>query len=347
MAFLPLIQYTRGGLVESAHAGAVAVAEAGGRLIASVGDPRAVVFMRSAAKPFQTLPLLESGAADAFGVTPRELALTCASHRGLDLHVDVLRGLQAKTGVGESDLRCGAHPLDDPETVRRLILAGETPTPNRHNCSGKHTGMLAQARHRGLPLAGYLDPDGPVQQAILLAVAEMCGLEPAEVVVGIDGCSAPNFAVPLVNVAAAFARLADPAGQPAARAAALRRVFAAMTAHPEMVRGPGGYDTELMRAGGGRIASKGGAEGYQAIALAPGALGPGSPALGIALKIADGAGRAVALAATETLRQLGALSPAALEALAAQGLAAPYPLRNWRGLAVGEAQAGFRLEFRT
>lgn len=344
MTFIPFIEYTRGGIVESVHAGAVAVADAQGRLVASAGDPRAVIFMRSSAKPFQALPLIESGAADAFGITPRELALICASHRGLDLHVEVLRGLQARVGVGEADLLCGAHPLEDPETAQRLILAGEAPGPNRHNCSGKHTGMLAQARRLGQPLARYLDLDGPVQQAIRRAVADLCGLDPAEVVVGVDGCSAPNFAAPLVSAAAAFARLADPAGQPPARAAALRRVFAAMTAHPEMVRGPGGYDTVLMSAGGGRIAAKGGAEGYQGLALAPGALGPGSPALGVALKIADGGGRAVPLAASAVLRQLGALTAEAEAALAAAGSLPPQPLRNWRGLAVGEARASFRLE---
>jgi L-asparaginase II len=341
--YAPLIEYTRGGLVESVHAGALAVADVHGRLLAAWGDPGVVVFLRSSAKPFQALPLVETGAADAAGLTPPELALACASHRGLDMHVSVVNAMLAKIGAGESDLQCGAHPLDDPDTVRRLILAGQGPTPNRHNCSGKHTGMLALARHLGQPLASYLELEGPVQRAIWQALAEMCALAPAEVVVGIDGCSAPNFAVPLVSAARAFARLADPAGLPPARAAALQRLYAAMTSYPEMVRAPGGFDTELMRLLAGRLVAKGGAEGYQALGLAPGALGPGSPALGLTLKIADGGSRAVSLAAAEALRQLGALSAEHWSALEAQGFTVPQPQTNWRGLPVGEARAVFRL----
>ncbi len=341
--FLPLLEYTRGGLVESLHAGALVVADAAGRVVAAWGDPHAVVFLRSAAKPFQALPLVESGAAAHFGLTPRELAITCASHLGLAMHVETVRGLQAKIGAGEADLLCGTHPLDDPATARQLILAGETPTPNRHNCSGKHTGMLATARQLGAPLAEYIDPRHPVQQAILAAFADLCGLPPEQVGLGVDGCSAPNFAVPLVNAARAFARLADPPDQAPARAAALRQIFQAMTSAPEMVRGPGGFDTELMRALPGRLVSKGGAEGYQAIGLAPGALGPGSPALGLTLKVADGGSRAVGLIAAEALRQLGALSPAALDALAGFNFTLPQPVRNWRGIQVGEAHAAFQL----
>ncbi len=343
MPFLPVLEYTRGGLVECVHAGAIAVADVHGRLRAAWGDPHAVVFLRSAAKPFQTLPLLESGAADRFGLTPREIALTCASHKGLDRHVAVLRDLQAKIGAGETDLLCGTHPLDDPDLVAQLIRAGQTPTPNRHNCSGKHTGMLAQARARGLPLADYINPAHPVQQTILETFAAMCGLTPETVQVGTDGCSAPNFAVPLAAAARAFAQLADPSGWPPARAAALGRIFAAMTSHPDMVRGPGGFDTELMRVAAGRLAAKGGAEGYQAVALAPGACGPDSPALGVVLKIIDGANRAVGPVTVEVLRQLGALDSAALADLARFGFALPQTLRNWRGLEVGQARAVFQV----
>jgi L-asparaginase II len=203
--------------------------------------------------------------------------------------------------------------------------------------------MLALARHFGLPLVDYVDPGHPIQQAIRRAVAEMCGLGPEAVTVGVDGCSAPNFAVALASAAAAFARLAGPDELPPDRAAALRRLFDAMTRHPEMVRGPRGFDTELMRLRPGLIVSKGGAEGYQAMGLAPGALGHGSPALGVALKVADGTGRAVGLAAAEVLRQLGALTAEPLTALAALGHAPPQTLKNWRGQAVGQARAVFQL----
>jgi L-asparaginase II len=345
MPYLPILEYTRGAIVEAQHLGAVAVADARGQLIAAYGDPQTVTFMRSSAKPFQALALVESGAAEAFGFTPREVAIACASHRGLDMHAETIRGLHAKIGVGEADLLCGAHPLEDPETMKRLILAGEEPTAIRHNCSGKHTGMLAAAMHNGWPIADYINPQHPLQQTILQAFAEVCGLGPGQVVVGVDGCSAPNFAVPLVNAAAAFARLADPSELPPARAQALRTIFAAMTSQPEMVSGPGGFDTELMRLRPGLVA-KGGAEGYQGLGLAPGALGPGSPALGIALKVADGGARrgVTALAATETLRQLGALSDSDWAALQAMGFAPPQPQKNWRGRPVGEARAVFQIE---
>ena len=340
----PIFELTRGDIVECVHYGAVAVADAQGRLIASYDDPRLVTFLRSSAKPFQALPLIESGAAEKFGFSQREVAITCASHKGLDMHAETVMAMQAKIGAGENDLMCGTHPLDDAETMKRLHRAGLEPTPNRHNCSGKHTGMLAQARARGLPLADYINPQHGIQQTILSGFAELCDLKTDEVVVGIDGCSAPNFAVPLVNAATAFARLADPSGQPPARAAALRTLFNAMTAYPEMISGSRGFDTELMRTRPGLIACKGGAEGYLALALAPGALGKDSPALGVALNGTDGASRAATAAGLEVLRQLGALGESELAALAVFGFGPQLPLKNWRGLAVGTARACFQLQ---
>jgi len=343
MSYLPVLELTRGGIVESIHHGAIAVADAQGRLVASFGDSRTVTFLRSSAKPFQALPLVESGAAEAYGLTPREIALACASHKGLDMHAETVSAMQQKIGVTEGDLLCGAHPLEDPETAARLHREGREPTPNRHNCSGKHTGMLAQAKYRSLPLADYVNPRHGIQQTILEAFAEMCGVDVATVVVGVDGCSAPNFAVPLVSAATAFARLADPARLPAPRAAALKTIFSAMTSHPEMVRGPKGFDTELMRVRPGVVVAKGGAEGYQGIGIVAGALRPGSPALGVALKIADGAGRGTYPVALEVLRQLGALGEAELKALEGFGFGPRLPLKNWRGLVVGEARTCFEL----
>jgi len=351
MASLPaqpyrtLVEYTRGGIVESIHAGAIAVVDTQGRLVASYGDPAQVVFLRSSAKPFQALPLIESGAAEAFALPPREIAFTCASHLGMDMHAEAAASIQARIGASERDLLCGTHEVPDPATARRLILAGQAPTPNRHNCSGKHSGMLVQARHRDLPLADYVNPHHPVQQTILATFAEMVGLSPDQVVVGVDGCSAPNFAVPLLNAALAFARLADPRGLPARRANALRTIFYAMTAYPEMVRGPGGFDTEVMRRRPGLLVSKGGAEGYQGMGLVPGALRPDSPALGVAIKIADGASRAVPIVALEVLRQLGLLVDADFDALAEFDFAPRETLRNFRGLVVGEARPAFTLDF--
>jgi len=343
--YRPLVEYTRGGIVESVHNGAIAVVDAHGRLVAAYGDPSAVVFLRSSAKPFQTLPLLESGAAEAFALPQREIAFTCASHLGMDMHAEAAASLQARIGASERDLLCGTHEVPDPPTARRLVLAGQKPTPNRHNCSGKHSGMLVQARHRDLPLADYINPRHPIQQTILATFAEMVGLSQEQVVVGVDGCSAPNFAVPLFNGALAFARLADPSDLPRPRADALRTVFYAMTAYPEMVRGPGGLDTELMRRRPGLLVTKGGAEGYQGMGIVPGALRPNSPALGVAIKVADGAGRALPLVALEVLRQLGLFAEADFEALAEFNYAPRETLHNFRGLVVGEARPAFTLDF--
>ena len=343
--FRTLVEYTRGGIVESLHEGAIAIVDAHGRLVASCGDPSLVTFMRSSAKPFQTLPLIESGAAEAFALPPREVAFTCGSHLGLDMHAETAASLQARIGASERDLLCGTHEVPDPATARRLVLAGQAPGPNRHNCSGKHSGMLVQARHRDLPLADYVNPQHPVQQTILATFAEICGLSPAQVVVGVDGCSAPNFAVPLLNAALAFARLADPSSLPPRRANALRTVFYAMTAYPEMVRGPGGFDTEVMRRRPGLLVSKGGAEGYQGMGIVPGALRPNSPALGVAFKIADGAARAAPIVALEVLRQLGLLGEADFDALAEFDFAPRETLHNFRGLVVGEARPAFTLDF--
>jgi len=345
MPYQLLVELTRGGIVESAHFGALAVADAHGRLVAGYGDPYLAAFLRSSAKPFQALPMVETGAAEAFGLTPREVALTCASHKGMDIHAETAAAIQARVGAGEHNLLCGVHEPGDAATGLRLALAGQACTANRHNCSGKHSGMLVLARHHDWPLEDYVNPRHPAQQLILETFAEMCGLPPADVVVGTDGCSAPNFAVPLVSAAAAYARLADPARLPHRRANALRTVFYAMTAYPEMISGPGGFDTEVMRRRPGQLVLKGGADGYQALGLAPNALRPGSPALGVALKVADGAARASHLAALEILRQLGALAEADFDALETFGFGPRQTLRNFRGLVTGEARPVFTLDY--
>lgn len=348
----PVLEVTRGGVVESIHYGAAAVADSRGRLLAWVGDPQLVTFLRSSAKPFQALPLVEGGGLDAFGLTPRQLALICASHAGTDAHKAMAESIQTKVGVTEADLRCGTHPPYDAETWTRMQAAGEPPTPNRHNCSGKHSGMLAQARYLGLPLDDYTDPNHPVQGRILEAFSALCGVAPEEVRVGIDGCSVPTFAVSLLAAATGYARLADPSELPEARGHAVRRIVEAMTSHPDMVDGPGRFDTRLMQVSGGRILSKGGAEGYRGLAILPGAIEPGSPGLGVAIKIADGdlgrltdsppgqrAGRRAALA---LLQQLGALGTDQLGQLAEFGR---LPVTNCRGLVVGETRACLVLHF--
>ncbi len=341
--YTPVVELTRGSIVESIHFGVIAVVDSHGKLVASTGDPQTVTFLRSSAKPFQALPFIEMDGDSAFSLTEREVALMCASHSGTDDHVAAVAALQAKIGVTEANLQCGTHTPYHHETAQALILRGEEPTPNRHNCSGKHTGMLAHAMLRHLSLDDYLSPTNPVQQSILEVFAEMCGLEPQQVNLGTDGCSAPNFAVPLQNAALGYARLCDPDQLTPARAAACRRITHAMTAYPDMVAGPGRFDTMLMQTAKGRILAKGGAEGYQGIGLMPGALASGSPALGIAFKILDGdsGGRAVSCVALEVLRQLGALSVQDLEMLAPFG---SRPLYNFRKIRVGEMRPTFELK---
>ncbi|MCX8061864.1 MAG: asparaginase [Anaerolineales bacterium] len=355
-SYQPIYEYRRGDfyraldneVTESVHFGAVAVVDAHGNLIASYGDPNTVTYLRSTAKPFQALPLIESTAAAQYNLSDEEIAIICSSHSGCDEHVAVVQRLQAKCGVQEGDLLCGIHyPLHE-ETARALRQRGDPSTPNRHNCSGKHTGMIAFARFQNLPHEDYINPQHPIQQTILATFAEMCQLATYQVQVGTDGCSAPNFAVSLYHAALAYARLCDPIGGEVAgqrRVAACQRIAQAMMAFPHLVGGPGRFDTHLMQVGKGKILSKMGAEGYQGIGLMSGSLSQDSPGIGIAMKIADGDSRSKVSAAVslEVLRQLGALNQEALDALSDFG--PTLPLRNFRQLSVGTARPIFTLQW--
>src|SRR5512143_512210 len=230
--YQPIFELTRGAVVESTHFGAVAVVDSSGHLLAWHGDPQAVTYMRSSAKPLQALSFIETGGDQAFHLTSKEIAILCASHEGTDEHVEVIKGIQAKIGVQEGDLLCGTHLLSHLPTVEAMRARGEPLTPNRHNCSGKHTGMLAHARMRNLPISDYVNPQHPIQKDILATFAEMCGVLVENATIGTDGCSAPNFAIPLSNAALGFARLCDPRGLSPERAAACRRITGAMMANP-------------------------------------------------------------------------------------------------------------------
>ncbi|MCH7663208.1 MAG: asparaginase [Chloroflexi bacterium] len=343
-SYLPIFETTRGSIIESVHFGAIAVVDSSGQLIASYGDPQTTTYMRSSAKPFQALPFIEAGGDEHFKLTPAEIAVICASHSGTDEHVRVTAALQSKVGVEESQLMCGIHPPFDQLTREAMKARSEAPSPNRHDCSGKHTGMLAFARLQGWPAQDYIDPNHPVQQTILATFSEMVSPSQNEVALGTDGCLAPIFAIPLYNAALAYARLADPSDLTPKRAAACETITSSMAAHPDMVAGPGRFDTELMEAALGRIISKSGAEGYQGIAIMADALSPDSPVLGIALKISDGdrAGRARTVVAVEVLRQLGALSNSQLDSLS--DLGPTLAIRNWRDIDVGEGRPTFTLK---
>ncbi|MBT3336542.1 MAG: asparaginase [Anaerolineae bacterium] len=340
----PLLQRTRGTTVESLHYGAAAVVDSSGKLLAWIGNPQHKTFLRSAAKPFQALPFIERGGAREFNLLLHEIAQICASHGGTNLHAQTVRGIQAKIGVDEGHLQCGSHPPLDRETTERLISIGEIPTPIRHNCSGKHTGMLAHAKMRGLPLENYLDREHPIQKDILSAFAEMCEIVPADVKFGTDGCSAPNFAIPLYNTALGFARLCDPHDLPAERADACKTITTSMAAHPEYVSGFGRFDTRVMQVGCGRLVAKTGAEGYQALGILPDLTEASPKGVGIALKISDGDATEKVRAAVmvEILRQLNILNEKQLEDLA--GFSPVQTIYNWRNLPVGESRTIFKLE---
>jgi len=346
-----LFETTRGSIVESVHYGSIAVVDSSGKLLASYGNHQMVAFLRSSAKPFQALPFVERGGVEHFGFTLSELSISCASHNGSEMHVKTVHGMQAKIGVEEAGLMCGAHMPDDVSARKHMIVNDEQPTANRNNCSGKHTAMLAHAKMRGLPLENYIDIDHPIQQDILFTFAEMCMISVEQVQLGVDGCSAPNFAIPLYNAALGMARLCDSRELPQSRADACQKIVTAMTTHPEMVSGYGEFDEQLMRVGAGKIVCKRGAEGFQIIGLKAGVLGKDSPGVGIAFKVSDGdasrtaddlstSNRVRPAVALEILRQLGALSSEQRQVLGQFGPV--KSIKNHRGIETGHSQPVFK-----
>jgi L-asparaginase II len=338
----PLVEVRRGPIVESRHRGHAAAVDGEGNLVAFIGEPETVTYLRSSAKPFQALPLVTSGAADRFRLTEVELAVACGSHSGQDLHAETVAGMLRKIGLDESFLKCGIHEPFDRETAERLRARGESPGVLRNNCSGKHTGMLALAVHLGAPPETYDRPDSPVQQSILRAVARLSGVAARDVILGTDGCGVPVFGMHVRAMALMYARLAAPPAEfDETTRRACGRIMAAMTSHPEMVGGTTErFDTEVMRAARGRVVSKIGAEGvYTAGVLACEAWPRG---LGLAFKIEDGEDRrARSTIAIESLRQLGVLSENAREALAPYS---SFPVKNHRGEIVGEIRPSFELK---
>ena len=328
----PLAVLTRGGITESVHYGSVAVTDAQGNVLHSVGAPDAITFTRSSLKPFQAMPVLASGAAAAFGYGDRELALMCASHSGEPRHVEVVSGMLAAIGCTAEHLQCGVHAPYFYQALEQTPPPGAVFSTLQHNCSGKHSGMLTYCRHCGEPVDNYLDPLHPLQRAIRHSVGHFTGVAESELTTGIDGCSAPNYAMPLSGLARAFARLAadredDHYGD------APQRLYAAMTAHPELVSGERRSDQLAMQTGRGDWATKVGAEGVQGIAVR-------SRGIGIAIKIADGNTRALHPVVVSVLQQLGLLDDPPATPLA------PYyepPQRNLRGLQTGVITPVFEL----
>ena len=340
----PLVELTRGGIVESIHLGALAAVDSDGILLAAFGNSDMVSFPRSSMKPFQALPLVENGGMEAFGLTDEELAIICASHAGTNEHVRVLKSIHQKVGLQLSDLQCGVHWPIDKETAFQMRLLGETPDSYRHNCSGKHSGMLTQAKLLEQSLDDYLTPVHLVQQNIRRAVSSMCGIHRDDMIFGVDGCSAPVYAMPLSSFAWAIARLVDPVNLDEERQIACQRITSAMIAYPEMVAGPGQLDSVLMQVMNGKVIAKGGAEGYQLIGVMPGAIAENSKGIGIAFKIADGdpSRRATQRIVVEMLKALGFEAEMASEAFASFNQ--PI-LRNFRGIEIGNIRLARPIQF--
>jgi L-asparaginase II len=302
---VPIAAVWRGELIESVHRGRYVVRDARGETLDSLGDPEGLLHLRSTAKPFQALPLVFSGAADEFGITSEELAVACASHSGEPRHLAAVRSILRKAGLSEDDLQSGAHPPMHAPSAARLLRSGEEPRPIHGNCSGKHAGMIAVCAHAGWELAGYCDSQGPLQKLVRRTVAKLCAVKPEDVQLGGDSCGVPVFALPLESLALGLARLAaggEAGGEdfPEDLLESIRRVRDAMLAHPFMVAGTSRFDTRLIEETG--LISKSGAEAVF-VAANP------KDSWGLALKISDGASRAVAPAAIAALKKRGVRIP--------------------------------------
>ena len=318
----------RGQGIDAVHRAIVAVVDERSRVTHSLGDVEQVYFSRSSIKPLQALPLVEAGGLGRYGFGLEQLALCASSHNGSDLHRAIAAGMLQKLGLGAEALQCGAAYPMQLQLFGQYPLHGEDRDPLRHNCSGKHCGFLALAQLLGQPLASYLEPDGPTQTLVRESVAKACEVDPGSLLLGTDGCSAPNFALPLRSLAVGMKNLAlADDGAPA-------QVRAAMLAHPLLVSGERRLDYDLARAFPGRVLAKGGAEALLLVAFR-------EPALGIAIKVVDGASRALGPILVETLKQLGLIEDmSGVPTLAP--LEAPIVL-NARKLAVGRLRAEFRL----
>jgi L-asparaginase II len=332
-----LVEVTRGDRVESSHYGNIAVADPQGNLVARLGNPELWVCLRSMAKPIQALPVITTGAVQAFGFGQEELALFSGSLNGQDFQVAIVEKVLARLGLTAANLQCGVHAPSHRPTAQALAKAGQFPSTVHNNCAGKHAAMLALCVHQNWPVADYLDTQHPVQQLIVQTVAEVTEVPVQQITVAIDGCGAPVFYVPLGRIAMAYAKFAAaaqgtlPAGPLTGAMATLAR---ACLAHPRFIAGDGRLCTDIMQALPGRVVAKTGAEGGYALALT-------DAGLGAAIKVSDGHARGLNPTAVETLAQLNVFTPEAATALAAYHRPV---IKNHRKEIVGQVQAAFTLE---
>ena len=327
----------RGDLVESRHDVSCAVVRGDGSLATSCGDPGLVAFWRSCAKPFQAVPSVMDGAAASIQAGDEELALACASHNGEQRHVDLARAMLERCGAGEADLACGPHASLDEETARSMALRGEKPSRLHNNCSGKHALMIAHARYKKWGSDGYAGVAHPLQRQILGEVASWTGLKASAVPHATDGCGVPSFALPLRSMALAWARLGRAAsgnacdGMSGAQCEGMRALTHAIVAQPFLLAGTRRLDTDLIADSRGRVLAKVGAEGVYCAAI---------PELdiGLALKVEDGASRALSAA---LLGILDIVAPGITPKLDEHRAS---PIKNTLGAVVGYIEARVNLD---
>jgi len=319
-----LANVTRGGGVESQHFGHVVVVDTEGKILFALGDARFVTYIRSAAKPFQAMPIFDDAVPEIFGFRDDETAVIMSSHNGEPKHIDAVTSILRKIGRTPQDLQCGIHPPLGTAVIQDLRRRGEKPTVLHNNCSGKHAGMLAACVNRGWPLENYLDLNHPHQQRILQTIARWAWMPANEVGVGIDGCSAPVFAMPLFNMARMYATLVG------SEEAMAQRIVQTMTAAPDMIAGEERFDTDVMRATNGRLIAKIGAEGVQCIGVT------GGQRVGMALKMSDGSHRAVSAVALAILHNLGLILDTEYEQLSGYHRTL---IRNHRQIETGFVEA--------
>ncbi len=314
------IEITRGPLVECVHTGALALSRPSGELVMALGNVSRAIYPRSSIKAIQCLPLIETGAADHFGFDDQMIALACASHTGMEKHSQLAGKMLEQVGLKESALECGAHPPLGAGAARDLWRSGGTPSQLHNNCSGKHAGMLATALHMGEPRENYVSAMHPVQRRIHDVLCDLSGLPLGEDVLGHDGCSVPNWAMPLTTLAHVFALLFTGDVQSSVRRGAIKRIMSACFRHPDLIAGPGRLDTLVMSGVPGQVFLKTGAEGVYCGAFP-------KLKLGFALKVDDGATRGSAGAAMALIERL---------VPDAYGLSKRKLIKTWRGADVGE-----------
>jgi len=329
-----VVNVYRGETIESTHYGHAVVVKSDGKIQYKIGDPETVTFLRSSAKPFQTIPIIESGAAHRFKFTSEEIAIISGSHNGEPQHTRLVARILEKIGLGPEYLQCGTHIPHYYTAGKITPEQGEEFQPIQHNCSGKHAGMLSLCVFKNLPVENYLDPRHPVQELINEAIAYVCDYPLEKIGIGIDGCSAPVQALPLYNMALGFARFVTPPSVPRDKAKVYSTIYQAMIDHPDIIAGAKRYDTDIMQACKEKLVAKGGAEGLHCVGFV-------ERGWGMTVKISDGSRRAIAAFSLEMLRQLGVVTSEELEKLQDYHHSIIY---NWTNKEVGYIKAEFELE---